>query len=415
MSKWNKLTIGEMCDVLDNQRIPLNEQTRQKMQGRIPYYGANGLQGYINDFLFDEDLILIAEDGGYFDEYNTRPITYRVKGKSWVNNHAHILRAKSKFDQDYIFYSLVHKNILKYIQGGTRAKLNQKELREILIDIPEEKPEQSAIANILTTVDKAIETTGQLIAKYERIKTGMMQDLLTKGIDENGEIRYEKTHKFKDSPLGKIPQEWEVKRVDDISNVISGGTPKTEINEYWNGEICWITPNDLSSIKGLYIVDSERKITKNGLDSSAARLISGGSIVISTRAPIGYMAIVKQNFCTNQGCKSLELFESQLAEYHLYNLRHNVNRLIVRSSGSTFLEITKTELESIEMKMPKSKEEMIEIARRIVAIEEIIKSQRDCLNKLNLLSMGLRQDLIKGRVFVPEEIIKKITEQAFIN
>lgn len=404
-----------MCDVLDNQRIPLNEQTRQKMQGRIPYYGANGLQGYINDFLFDEDLILIAEDGGYFDEYNTRPITYRVKGKSWVNNHAHILRAKSKFDQDYIFYSLVHKNILKYIQGGTRAKLNQKELREILIDIPEEKPEQSAIANILTTVDKAIETTGQLIAKYERIKTGMMQDLLTKGIDENGEIRYEKTHKFKDSPLGKIPQEWEVKRVDDISNVISGGTPKTEINEYWNGEICWITPNDLSSIKGLYIVDSERKITKNGLDSSAARLISGGSIVISTRAPIGYMAIVKQNFCTNQGCKSLELFESQLAEYHLYNLRHNVNRLIVRSSGSTFLEITKTELESIEMKMPKSKEEMIEIARRIVAIEEIIKSQRDCLNKLNLLSMGLRQDLIKGRVFVPEEIIKKITEQAFIN
>jgi hypothetical protein len=67
------------------------------------------------------------------------------------------------------------------------------------------------------------------------------------------------------------------------------------------------------------------------------------------------------------------------------------------------------------MKMPKSKEEMIEIARRIVAIEEIIKSQRDCLNKLNLLSMGLRQDLIKGRVFVPEEIIKKITEQAFIN
>ena len=93
MSDWLTTTIGEACDILDSMRVPVNEEERNKRSGDVPYYGANGLQGYIDGYLFDEPLILMAEDGGYFDEYQTRPIAYRIKGKSWVNNHAHILRA----------------------------------------------------------------------------------------------------------------------------------------------------------------------------------------------------------------------------------------------------------------------------------------------------------------------------------
>ena len=106
------------------------------MQGDIPYCGANGVLDFVNDFVVDDDIILMAEDGGYFDEYASRPIAYRMSGKSWVNNHAHILKAKAGADQAFLFYSLVHKNILPFLASGTRAKLNKSEMAKILVGSP---------------------------------------------------------------------------------------------------------------------------------------------------------------------------------------------------------------------------------------------------------------------------------------
>jgi type I restriction enzyme S subunit len=106
----NKVSINDSCHILDYLRVPLNGEERKKIKGNIPYYGANGVQGYINNYIFNDDLILLAEDGGNFEEYQNRPIAYRISGKSWVNNHAHILKAKDGYDQDFIFYSIVHKD-----------------------------------------------------------------------------------------------------------------------------------------------------------------------------------------------------------------------------------------------------------------------------------------------------------------
>jgi type I restriction enzyme S subunit len=138
MSEWGEISLGEGCEILDSLRVPLNADERDNIKGDVPYYGANGLQGYINKAIFDEPLILLAEDGGYFDEYETRPIAYRISGPSWVNNHAHILRVKKdgELDQDFTFYCLQHKNITPFIKGGTRAKLNQSELRGIVVPKP---------------------------------------------------------------------------------------------------------------------------------------------------------------------------------------------------------------------------------------------------------------------------------------
>jgi type I restriction enzyme S subunit len=121
-----------------------------------------------------------------------------------------VLRAKEAFDQDAVFYNLEHKDIQSFIVGGTRSKLNQSALRAITIYLPNSKPEQTKIAEILSTVDQVIEQTEALIAKQQRIKTGLMQDLLTRGIDKHGNLRSEQTNQFKDSPLGRIPVEWEV-------------------------------------------------------------------------------------------------------------------------------------------------------------------------------------------------------------
>ncbi len=176
---WVTATINEVADVLDNLRVPLNDNQRTKMRGSIPYCGANGIVDYINDFLIDDDIILMAEDGGFFEEYRTRPIAYRMKGKCWVNNHAHILKAKSDIDQGFLYYSLVHKNILSFINGGTRAKLNKSDLLGIVISLPKFKVEQESISDAISQLDREIETLINKLEKMRMIKQGMMQQLLT--------------------------------------------------------------------------------------------------------------------------------------------------------------------------------------------------------------------------------------------
>ena len=177
--KWETKTLGEITDSLDNLRVPLNESQRERMKGDYPYCGANGVLGFVDNYVVDDDIILMAEDGGYFDEYETRPIAYRMTGKCWVNNHAHILKAKPGSDQGYLFYSLVHKNILPFLASGTRAKLNKSEMNKIEIRRPKDHPEQTAIATVLSDMDQELAALEQRRDKTRALKQGMMQELLT--------------------------------------------------------------------------------------------------------------------------------------------------------------------------------------------------------------------------------------------
>ena len=176
---WQTKRLGEIADCLDNVRIPLNETQRAIMPGPYPYCGANGVLDYVNDYVLDDDVVLIAEDGGYFDEFLTRPIAYRMSGKIWVNNHAHVLKAKSNYDQGFLYYSLVHKNIMPYLSGGTRAKLNKFEMYKIEINVPNDTDEQRAIASVLSDMDTEIAALEHRRDKTIAIKRGMMQQLLT--------------------------------------------------------------------------------------------------------------------------------------------------------------------------------------------------------------------------------------------
>ncbi|EOU1474934.1 restriction endonuclease subunit S [Clostridium perfringens] len=179
---WEIKKIEEICEILDSKRVPLNGKQRLKMQGDIPYYGANAIVDYINDYIFDDELILIAEDGGNFGEFREKPIAFYVKGKCWVNNHAHVLKAIECENSKWIFYNLVHKDITEIVQGGTRAKLNQKDLRNIKIPFPN-LDEQEKIALILSSIDKKIEQYKYKKEKLEELKKGLMKQLL------NGNIR----------------------------------------------------------------------------------------------------------------------------------------------------------------------------------------------------------------------------------
>lgn len=176
--EWKNVKIKDCAECLDNRRVPLNNEERLKRQGVIPYWGANGIVDYINEFIFDESIVLLAEDGGYFDEYSSRPIANISYGKSWVNNHAHVLRAKSNALNEWLYYSLVHKNILAFINSGTRAKLNNKAMLMIHILLPPIE-EQQKIAAVLSTADKEIATHQNQLAALKQQKKALMQQLLT--------------------------------------------------------------------------------------------------------------------------------------------------------------------------------------------------------------------------------------------
>lgn len=176
--EWKEVQLGEVTQCLDNRRRPLNGEQRSAMKGDIPYWGANGIVDYVNDYLFNEPLVLLAEDGGYFDEYQTRPIANLVSGKTWVNNHAHILRATQDVSVDWIYYSLVHRNILPYINSGTRSKLNKSDMLKIPLFVPD-ITEQGAICEVLSSAYGELEALNANLEHLRTEKQSLMQQLLT--------------------------------------------------------------------------------------------------------------------------------------------------------------------------------------------------------------------------------------------
>lgn len=172
---WIKRTIEQISNRYDNLRVPVAENLRVK--GSTPYYGANGIQGYVQGYTHDGEYVLIAEDGA--NDLSNYPTQY-IMGKIWVNNHAHVLQGKfGQCSTCFLSYALKTPNYKEIVVGGERAKLNAKNLMEIELFIPTKLEEQSAIASVLSNMDRGIEALEEQIEKYRQMKEGAMEELLT--------------------------------------------------------------------------------------------------------------------------------------------------------------------------------------------------------------------------------------------
>jgi type I restriction enzyme S subunit len=400
---WPETKIGECCDILDSLRVPLNAEERDDIQGEIPYYGANGLQGYIDEFIFDEPLILLAEDGGYFDEYEARPIAYRISGKSWVNNHAHVLRARagSLFSQDFIFYCLQHKNITPFIKGGTRAKLNQSELREIIIPRPPEAV-QRRIAEILSTLDETIEQTEALIAKYQQIKAGLMHDLFTRGVTPDGKLRptrAEAPQLYKQSPLGWIPKEWEP---NELETAALGGAP-----------ICYGIVQPGEDIDGGVRVVAIYNLNTNyatvhrsspSIEAPYARSrIQPGDVLLSIKGSIGRVDVTPPGFAGNIS-RDIARIRPRRGVGSVYlryllecdRMQQALNSIAV---GTTRQELSIGRLKHVFLPVAEAYEQEYTSAR-LRSVDCFLLSENEKREKLRQQKHGLMHDLLTGRVRV---------------
>jgi len=389
--EWEVVEIGEYCDILDSKRIPLSSTVRAEMQGDIPYYGANGVLDYINDYIFDEELVLLAEDGGNFNEYETRPIAYMITGKSWVNNHAHILRAKNG-QNHFLFYSLVHKNITAYINGGTRAKLNRSELVKIPIANPPLQ-EQRKIATILSSVDNKIEAIDERIAQTEMLKKGLMQKLLHDGIGHT---------EFKESEIGRIPKEWEVVNVGKHIELMGGYAFKSKDAKEFGTKWLKIANVGINTIKWeqiSYLQDDYKEKYKKFL-------LKKGDIVLAMTRPILNMKLKIAKITDsdlpallNQRVGKL-IFDNNINSNFVYQvLQHTdfVKLLMLKIMGTDPPNVSSEQFESIKIPLPSPLEQQ-KIATILSSTDNKLDTLREKKARYEQLKKGLMQKLLTGEI-----------------
>lgn len=179
--------------------------------------------------------------------------------------------------------------------------------------------------------------------------------------------------------LGPVPRHWTVTGLKRAFSIAGGSTPKSDVEDFWHGDIPWITPGDLSKLSTKFISETARMITDSGLASCAASLSPAGSIVVSTRAPIGSLAVTKIDASTNQGCKTLISKDNANAAFGFYTLSVATEQLNVRGKGSTFLEISADDLGSFVLPFPPLSEQVAIAAfldRETAKIDALIEEQR---------------------------------------
>ena len=355
---WVMATIKDCAECLDGKRKPLNEQERNMIKGNIPYYGANGIVGYVNDFIFNEELILLAEDGGNFSEYFDKPIAQFISGKSWVNNHAHVLKAKKSTINKFLFYSLAHKNIMAYIVGGGRAKLNQSSLLQIKINLPSTS-EQNKIASFLSSVDKKIELLTKKHELLEKYKKGLMQKIFSQQI------------RFKQDDGSDFP-DWEERRLGGVAKIKTGKSNREDSG--LEGKYSFFDRSvDIVRTSNIYLFDEEAIIVA-GEGSSFPPKYFKGKFDLHQRA----YAIMR-------------LVEVDL-KFIFYFIDKNKNYLLRYAVGSTVKSLRLPIFQKMPINLPSSKEQQ-KIASFLSALDKKIELIQQQIEKTQTFKKGLLQQM----------------------
>ncbi len=266
--------------------------------------------------------------------------------------------------------------------------------------------DQEVIANFLECETAKIDA---LIAKQERLiellqekRTALITHAVTKGLDPNAPM--------KDSGLewlGEIPAHWRLKPTKYLFQIMNGSTPNSSEPDYWNGDLPWVTPEDLGVLDGFIISETRRNITLNGYLSCATNMVPVGSIIVSTRAPIGHIAIAQVELCTNQGCRALIPSEGLDSKYFYHIFSVVKQELQSFGQGSTFRELSKTDLENLLIpKPPLREQELISEAldKKTSEMDGVIKKTGDSIKLLKEYRTALISAAVTGKIDVREEV-----------
>lgn len=301
----------------------------------------------------------------------------------------------------YVFYWFLsnRKQIVNMANGGGQPNISQEIIRSIKLPCPPIH-EQKTIVKFLDAQSQLIEQI--ILSKEKKIRllqekrTAIINQAVTKGLDPDAPM--------KDSGiewLGEVPEHWEVSRIKYISKIVNGATPKSTKDGFWDGDISWITPDDLGQLNSKFIKRSRRTISKMGLESCGTTLTPLGSIIMSTRAPIGHLGITSIETCTNQGCKTFVPDENRIQNHYLYYVLLTVkSELQSYGQGSTFIELQKHKLGAFKLPVPplEDQKKIIDyISSKVTQIDLTINNEIKQINFLEEYKTTLISETITGK------------------
>jgi type I restriction enzyme S subunit len=292
-----------------------------------------------------------------------------------------------QIDSKFLYYKLMTDKVRRFMQdhasGSTVLHLQTKAVPTLELLIPDKKEEQEKIAEILSTIDRAIAQTEAIIAKQQRIKTGLMQDLLTKGIDENGNIRSEATHKFKDSAIGRIPVEWEVETIGKIASLQRGHDIR-EV-EFIAGDYPVIASSGVIGFHNIKTSDSP-------------------NVVVGRKGSIGNVYYLDVDFWAHDTSLYVTNFFGNNQKYIYYLFLYLELERFGTKSGSPSL--NRNDIHPLKISLPKPMEQE-RISKMLSHFDTSISNLKSGLNKLQHQKNGLMQDLLTGKVRVTNLLKEK--------
>ncbi|MCR5697038.1 MAG: restriction endonuclease subunit S [Marinilabiliaceae bacterium] len=372
-SEWKEYKLEEIAEILDYKRRPLSSMERSKRKGKYPYYGASGIIDTIDDYIFEGEHVLISEDGENLRTRQT-PIAFLADGQFWVNNHAHIVKSDWLHNR-LICYYFANLDLNPYITGAVQPKLSQESLNRIPLLLPESTEERKRIVSILSSLDDKIDLLHRENATLEKMAETL----------------------FRQWFVVEAKEEWEEGKLGDILTVKGGTTPSTKEPSFWDGDIAWTSPRDVTTLNGLYLFETEKRITQKGLEQISSGLLPSGTLLMSSRAPVGVLAFAEIPLAINQGYIAILDDNGYSKEFVYLWLKTNMDVVHSYSNGSTFMEISKSAFKSLDIVIP-PKEEVGIFVEKIKPYFEKIRMNEIQISTLIQTRDGLLPRLMSGDV-----------------
>ena len=333
MEEWKECRLGDILNFRRGYDLPKTKM----VSGKIPVAGSNGIIGYHNEATPITPCITIGRSGNVGTPY--------IYKQCWAHNTVLYVDDFKGNNPYYLYYLLKTLPLASFGGGSAVPTLNRNHIHPIEVKYTPNLNIQKRIVSVLSSLDGKIQNNKQINSNLEE---------QAKALFKSWFIDFEpfKGGKFVDSELGKIPEGWKVRRLDEVSKIVGGGTPSKSKPQYFshNG-IHWITPKDLSLSHAKFTSSGADDITIEGYNNSSARLMPKGTVLFSSRAPIGYISIALNELCTNQGFKSVVPQELKTI-YLYYYLKFHVKDIEAKASGSTFKEVSGSLMKSIPIIVP---------------------------------------------------------------
>ena len=366
----------------------------------LDFMPATASRSEIERFGLHAEDVVITKDSETPDDIGVPAVIVEDIDGLVCGYHLALIRPKASLHPTFLAKQLASSPTIKYFAanatGSTRFGLAIGTIEKLVVPTPP-IAEQSKIAEVLSTADRAIEQTEALIAKQERIKTGLMQDLLARGIDEHGNLRSEQFHEFKDSPLGRIPVEWNPMPFGSCGQWFSGGTPSKAIRRFWGGGVPWVCPKDMKQFELHQSIDT---ITGDAV-AAGARLMPTGTVFIVIRGmilahtfPVG---VSTTEVAFNQDVKAIVPKQGLMGRYLAYWLSSHSHQFLKLATTATHgtKRFDMDELQAALVGVPLPNEQ-----KRIVRIfdeqQSVIERLQGLTAKSQAEKRGLMKDLLTG-------------------